>query len=212
MRLISGPTDLLRLPAHAVEAVGELLALVPRIVDAVGQAEVLIGRVDGVVDRADAAVTHVETTRQRADGVVAHTEPVVNRAAGLVNRLVPVVDRLLPLLDRLLPVLDKLEPMVARLADTTSPTEVDAVVKLIGTLPDISDKMRQDILPVLDTLGTVAPDLRDLLDVSRELNEMLGALPGLGRVKRKIEERQEAEDTTEAHRADEVPQAAPDRG
>ena len=49
------------------------------------------------------------------------------------------------------------------------------------------------MLPVMTTLGTVAPDLHDLLDVSRELNEMLGKLPGLGRIKRRVEEEQAAE-------------------
>jgi hypothetical protein len=39
----------------------------------------------------------------------------------------------------------------------------------------------------------VAPDLHDLLDVSRELNEMLAKLPGVGRVKRRINEQQEAQ-------------------
>ena len=54
-------------------------------------------------------------------------------------------------------------------------------------------RVERDVLPVMTTLGTVAPDLHDLLDVSRELNEMLGKLPGLGRIKRRVEEEQEAE-------------------
>ena len=63
------------------------------------------------------------------------------------------------------------------------------MVALIDTLPDIAHKLDRDILPVLDTLGTVAPDLRDLLDVSRQLNVMLSAIPGLGRIRKQIEER-----------------------
>ena len=82
------------------------------------------------------------------------------------------------------------------------------IVKLIDALPAIVDKLDADILPVLDTLATVAPDLRDLLDVSKELNELIGAVPGLGRVKRNIEEKQAMQD---GYRAAEEPQAAPDR-
>jgi hypothetical protein len=36
----------------------------------------------------------------------------------------------------------------------------------------------------------VAPDLHDLLDVSRELNDMLAGLPGIGRIKKRIDEEQ----------------------
>jgi hypothetical protein len=54
-----------------------------------------------------------------------------------------------------------------------------------------------DIIPVLDTLTTVSPDLHDLLDVSRELNLMLAKLPGMGRVMKRVDEQQEIE---EGHR------------
>ena len=82
------------------------------------------------------------------------------------------------------------------------------MVKLIDSLPSIADKLDADILPVLDTLATVAPDLRDLLDVSKQLNELIGSVPGLGRVKRKIEEDQ---DSADEYRATEEPRAAPER-
>lgn len=218
MRLLPGPADLLRLPAHAVEAITEALGLVPRLVAVVGEVERLLTRVGALLDRieitrerADLVVVTVEATNVRAETVVAHTEPVVVRAATLVNRLTPLLDRALPLLDRLLPVADRLEPMLAQLADTTSGAEVDAMTRLIDLMPDVVDKLGSDILPVLDTLGTVAPDLRDLLDASRQLNQMLGAIPGLGKMKRKIEDEQDAEDAAESprYRSGEEPPAAP---
>ena len=42
--------------------------------------------------------------------------------------------------------------------------------------------------------GSVAPDLHELLDVSRELNEILGKIPGIGRLKRRVEEEDEGDD------------------
>ena len=51
-------------------------------------------------------------------------------------------------------------------------------------------QLERDILPVMTTLGTVSPDLHDLLDVSRELNEMLAKMPGMGRIKKRIDEQQ----------------------
>ena len=115
-----------------------------------------------------------------------------------------------PLLDTYQPTLETLAPIVSRIAETTSPDEVDAVVHLIDALPGIVDKLDKDILPVLDTLSTVAPDLRDLLDVSRVMNELLGSVPGLGRVKRRVEVEQAEEDGFE-YRAGEEPASVPDR-
>jgi hypothetical protein len=54
-------------------------------------------------------------------------------------------------------------------------------------------KVENDIVPVLDSLTSVAPDLHDLLDVSRELNEMLAKLPGMGRIKERVDEEQNGE-------------------
>ena len=46
---------------------------------------------------------------------------------------------------------------------------------------------------MLTTLGSVAPDLHELLNVSRELNEILGKIPGVGRLKRRVEEEEEGD-------------------
>jgi hypothetical protein len=53
--------------------------------------------------------------------------------------------------------------------------------------------METDIMPILDSLNSVAPDLHDLLDVSRELNEMLSQIPGISRMKKRIDEQQAAD-------------------
>jgi hypothetical protein len=91
------------------------------------------------------------------------------------------------------PSLLKLQPTLERLAETTDPREVDAMVATIDHLPLLAAKLETDVIPVLDTLTTVAPDLHDLLDVSKELNLMLGKLPGMGRVKKRVDEQQESE-------------------
>lgn len=205
MRL-PGPQDLLRLIGAGLDAAERAITLVPRLVVIVDQVEDLLAQVQVVVSEIDQIALRSAEVVVRTDCVVARVERVVGRAEDLTSRA-------LPLLDGYQPTLELLQPMIARLADTTSPDEVDAIVKLIDALPEMADKVQQDILPILDTLGTVAPDLRDLLDVSKEFNEMLAAVPGLGRVKKRIEERQEQEDEahSDAYRANEVPPAAPQR-
>ena len=61
---------------------------------------------------------------------------------------------------------------------------------LVDHLPVLVDRLERDILPILGTLTSVAPDLHDLLDVSRELNGMLAKIPGMGRIKQRVDEQQ----------------------
>jgi hypothetical protein len=201
MRLpVPGPRDLLAVIEKGADQVDQLLGAVPRVLALLDQAEVLLVR-------ASAAVDAVEAVTREAETVVVHTDAVVDRAEALVVRVDRVVDgaamvadradamvaRTVVLLDALEPPLTTLQPTLQTLADTTHPEEIAALVQLIDHLPDLTERIERDVLPVMTTLGTVAPDLHDLLDVSRELNEMLGKLPGLGRIKRRVEEEQAAE-------------------
>ena len=72
-----------------------------------------------------------------------------------------------------------------------------ALVRLVDHLPELTQRVESDVLPVLATLGSVAPDVHDLLTVARELNDMLAKIPGMARIKRRIDE-EEGEDGTEA--------------
>jgi hypothetical protein len=91
--------------------------------------------------------------------------------------------RLVELLDGLEPSLTALQPTLQRLAETTDPREVDALVGLVDRLPVLAEQVERDVLPVMQALSSVAPDLHDLLDTSRELNEMLTKVPGISRLR-----------------------------
>jgi hypothetical protein len=95
-------------------------------------------------------------------------------------------------------------------ADSVTPEDAVAIAQLVNDLPQIVGKLSRDVLPMLDILGTVAPYLREVLDVSKDVSEMLGAVPGLGRVKRRIEEDHDQAESVREHRAEEPP-TAPDR-
>jgi ABC-type transporter Mla subunit MlaD len=142
------------------------------------------------VDQLLGAVPRVLALLDRAEALLVRTDSVVGTADALVSRSVP-------LLDALEPSLVKLQPTLDTLAETTHPEEVAALVQLIDHLPELTARVERDVLPVMATLGTVAPDIHDLLEVSRELNDMLAKLPGMGRIKRRIDE-QQGEDGTSA--------------
>jgi len=158
-----------RLPVPTPRDVSQLLTLVPRAL--------------GLLDDVQALLDRIEGTRQNADA--------------LIDRIEQPVGRMATLLDSLEPSLAKLQPTLERIADTTDPDEVEALVRLVDHLPTLVEQVERDIMPILGTLGSVAPDLHDLLQVTRELNEMLAKVPGFSRIKKRVKAEQ-SEDETDA--------------
>lgn len=184
MRLpVPGPRDLISALEKGSEQVEALMGAVPR-------ALALLERTEALLDAASSAIERVGTVTEDAAAVIERTRDVVDRAEVQVERVTGLVDALEPSLVAL-------QPTLETLADTTHPDEVAALVRLVDTLPELTRRVESDVLPVLATLGTVAPDVHDLLTVARELNDMLAKVPGMGRIKRRIDEEEEAEDSTE---------------
>ncbi|HVX42840.1 MAG TPA: hypothetical protein VHC49_03095 [Mycobacteriales bacterium] len=148
MMKVPTPIDALRLAEQSRKALLDAIALVPRLVAVVGQVEQLMMRVEAIV-------TAVEDVQRRAAHTVTDTQALL--------------DRVDPIFLRYEASLTQLAPVIQRLAETTDPREVDAMVTLVDQLPEIVAKVDSDILPILNTLNTVAPDLRELLDSSKEL-------------------------------------------
>jgi hypothetical protein len=203
MRL-PGPRDLVAFVSLVERSSEQLVVLLPRTTELLGNAERLLRDGSALVDRiettrleAQALVERTEVTRDRADELVTGLEPTTRRAVALLAALEPTAERAVALLESMEPSLLKLQPTLERLAETTDPREVDALVAMLDQLPLLAAKVETDVIPVLNTLTTVSPDLHDLLDVSRELNLMLAKLPGMDRVKRRVDEQQEIE---EGHR------------
>jgi ABC-type transporter Mla subunit MlaD len=152
----------------------------------------LLASAEQLVSDAGELIARIEQTRSAADDVVARTDTTVTRADDLIGQLEPS--------------LTQLQPTLERLAETTEPHEVDALVALVDQLPLLAAKLETDVIPVLNTLTSVAPDLHDLLDVSRELNEMLAKLPGMGIIKKRVDEEQDLDpDDRVRHRREEGP-------
>ena len=168
---VPGPRDVLTVAERTGELVEWLIGALPRVMRLLDAAERIVADVDGLVSR-------MEETRAGADALVA--------SAAVAEA------RLVELMDRLEPSLTALQPTLARLAETTDPREVDALVSIVDRLPALAEQIERDVVPVMRTLSTVSPDLHDLLDTSRELNEMLARLPGMGRIKRRVDAQQAA--------------------
>lgn len=206
LRVWEWPGRFVSLTSRTITATGDLLALVPRVVVLVGEAETLLQRVSGVVTGVERMMTAVEAVVESVQTTQQRAMAQIDRMAGVATVASHTADRASALVDDYLPSLDRLRPIVERLARTTDAHEVESIVALVDLMPTVVKRLDTDILPVLDTLGTVAPDLRDLLNLSRELNEMLSSIPGLGWIRNRSEKRDPAELT-----AAEEPPERPDR-
>ncbi|GAA5145410.1 hypothetical protein GCM10023340_14680 [Nocardioides marinquilinus] len=182
MRLpIPGPSDVRQVLDRGRDQLQALVDAVPRVLALLDAAEVVVARAAVALDRVEAVTRDAATVALETATVVDLAQAEVMRVAGLVERLAPTLTTLLPLAERV--------------AAATGPDDVDAAVRLTNRLPGLTDRVEHDVLPVIDLLRSVAPDLRELLDVSRELNEMLGHVPGMGRIKKNLE--REAEESGE---------------
>jgi hypothetical protein len=188
------PADLLRLPATAGTALETALALVP-------QMAILVRDLDLLVRETRAVISDARSTQQLAHAVATEAQEALTAAQRVVDRAVvteaaaaaavvevtTVTRRATDLLDRFEPALDRLAPLAGRVADTVTEADADALVEVVQQAPGIVDRLTDEVLPVLDSLETVAPDLHEVLDVSQGLEEMLGSVPGLGRVRKRVE-------------------------
>lgn len=184
---IPGPSDLLRMAGDGYEAIEQAIGLAPKAGELVGQTVHLIKRAGALLDAADQVLATASDLLARSDKVLQRIDSTSTRAAALVDQLEPSLTALTPVLNTFV--------------DTTSPSEVAHLTLLVDQLPEIATAVRDDVLPVFKTLETVGPDLSDLLMLSRELNEILGAIPGLGRAKRRIEEERAEQDAADDDQA-----------
>lgn len=175
-----------------------VLGLGPRLVSLLDRSEAQLGRIAPILDSVEVLTTAAATEVTQVESVISRAQAAVGDTNQVLAQARLLVDRVSALLDRLEPALTKLQPTLEVIADTTDPTEVAALVAMVDHLPGLTRRLEEDVVPVMGTLATVAPDLRDLLAVSSELNEIIGKLPGFGRIKRRVEEEQEEEEEEDA--------------
>ncbi len=189
MRLpFPGPTAVLGGAAAAADAIETALGLVPRAAVAMDRVEALLDRLDALTDRADALVTRADETTRRTHGMLDTAEIVTRDAGRAVDGATGVLDRVDHTLTTWEPPLRKLAPAAKRFADGLDEAEVTAAISLVDRMPTLLDHVENDVLPMLQNLDRVGPDLHEVLEVVQDLRRVVTGLPGIGLLRRRGEE------------------------
>lgn len=159
-----------RVGAVAQEAEG----LVARVCGVAGDAEGLVTRVDGVADGAQTLVGRVGGVADRAQRVVEKVEGTATGAGELLATYEPIARRAAPL--------------ARRFVDDLSEEEVGAAIGLVDQLPQLTEHLTTEIMPILATLDRVGPDVHELLDQLREVRHALQSIPGMRLLRRRAED------------------------
>jgi ABC-type transporter Mla subunit MlaD len=192
-----GPFEVVRLLGQARAAIVLAVGAVPQLVALLGELNALV--LDARKFIADSQLTQqqaarlveaVESTRRQAQQVADNAGRTQQSAAAAVAEARELVGDVRSLLERFEPALGKLAPITDFVADELTVEHAEALTGLIQDAPDLVDKLSNDVVPVLDSLGTVGADLREVVDTTQQMDEMLGAVPGLGRVKKRIEKKE----------------------
>ena len=184
---------------------------VVRRVDAtIDSAEGVVRRVDATIDSAEGVVSRVGATVDTADELVLDAGTLVERVVPLLDfadsalaPVKPVVEALLVdaefdpevarrVATRLTEVLvwaDKtvslLEPIADEVLESVDPEEIKAVVKFIDHLPALGESLETDIMPVLASMDTVAPEVHQILEVAQQCLEAVAGIPGFQLLRRR---------------------------
>ncbi|KZE99385.1 MAG: ribulose 1,5-bisphosphate carboxylase large subunit [Rhodococcus sp. (in: high G+C Gram-positive bacteria)] len=123
----------------------------------------LLVRVNTVVDAANMVVAEVATTTRSAEDVVDSASKASVTALGLVELFDPIAQRS--------------APMAKKFVESLDEDEIDAAIAMVDQLPGLVAHM-EAVIPILATLDTVAPEIHELLGVTKDVRRAVIGIPG----------------------------------
>ena len=182
-RSVLGWTD------EAVQVVAALPARVAALVDEAERLVVRVGetldRVDAVTGRADAVVERVERVTCSAEQVVERIIPITGAADAVLESVGATSAGAQALLEVFQPMTERGAPLLQHFIDEFSVEELQALIKLVDQVPQFTEHMETDIMPILATLDRVGPDMHELLEVLKDVRLAIQGVPGLSLFRRR---------------------------
>ena len=200
---------LLRSPSDLAAAARSVLGWTDEAVQVVAD---LPARVAALLDEAERLVTRVGDTLDRVDAVTGPGDAVVDRVERVTGNAEQVVERIIPitgaadavlesvgatsagaqaLLEVFQPMTERGAPLLQHFLDEFSVEELHALIRLIDHVPQFTEHMETDIMPVLAKLDQVGPDVHELLDVLKDVRLAIQGLPGFSLFRRRGAERED---------------------
>lgn len=167
---VAGVQTVLTDADHLVRRVDPLLVAVRTTA---GGAAELVTRASGVADGAGVVIDKATAVAERAGAVVEQA----SGAAGGATELLGVYR----------PIAQQAAPLARRFVTEFSEEEVLAAIRLVDQLPQLTEHMENDIMPILATLDRVGPDVHELLEQLKEMRQAIQGIPGLGFFRRRGE-------------------------
>lgn len=145
-------------------------------------------RIDGLMARVDELLTSVEKITADAAAAIENVEKTNRDAAEVVDGAGTTSDKALALITEFEPITAKAMPMAKVFVDNFSDEEVQAAIQMIDHLPELMDRM-ETIMPILATMDTVAPEIHQLLEVTKDVRKAVIGIPGFKFFRNRGEER-----------------------
>lgn len=180
-QVVTGTVD------QVAESASGALALVPAATALLARASALLDRADALADHAQLVISRIDEVVTESDATVDRVNVVTTKADRTMGGATGLVDRADSLLSSVEPVARQGVPIAEKIVDSISPAEVDAVVKMIDTLPTLLEHLEDDVLPLLQQLDAVGPDVHAILETVQDLAERIEALPGMGLLRRRAD-------------------------
>ena len=188
-RSVLGWTD------EAVQVVADLPARVAALLDEAERLVTRVGdtldRVDAVTGRADAAVERVERVTGNAEQVVERIIPITGAADAVLESVGATSAGAQALLEVFQPMTERGAPLLQHFIDEFSVDELHALIRLIDHVPQFTEHMETDIMPVLAKLDQVGPDVHELLDVLKDVRLAIQGVPGFSLLRRRGADRED---------------------
>lgn len=187
MRLIPGPADVLSAASTLSQGAG-------RAVEDVADLFALVGRAGELMTRAEALVTAAEATLVRAELLLDDAEVQLDASAAALESAQATAETGRRLTAELEHLAAAALPKAQAVVDSIEPDEIRAVKRLVDHLPELVSRLETSLLPTLEQLDNVGPDVHRILDSVTDLSHAIAGLPGVGLLQRRGERRENEDD------------------
>jgi hypothetical protein len=154
------------------------------------RAAALLDRVEAVTTRTEKVVAEIEATSASAAGQVLAVGRIAATAEGLTARGDRLVGRAEHLVDLGEPVATAAVPLARRFLDELTEQEIHAIVTLVDRAPEVLEHVDETVVPTMQRMSEVGPDIKELLLAVSAMRELVESLPGMGRVRRRMAQKE----------------------